>query len=423
SILASSVPAQVDPGGRSVLFIRGADGSGGAKSGGSFLQRTEQLSDVHNRSMVPGNHGYGALRDLLMAEGFRVSQWIESPKLLTRAVLQGHRIIVWGSNNKVLAASEIQAFHAYIDAGGSALFLCDADWGSTFGAAPASDNQLLARYGVTVHQDSGQTPRLARSEHGRYLILEHPLLSGPDGAGGADDVGSYDGAGISLFRIGRGSSGFQAISLVSALGMQKRLNTPTGKPGALLPADKNDAAMFVVEKGNARIVGHFDRNSFFNKNGYGSQLAHLDNASLARNIFRFLASVPASARSAGQGCGLAGKPILMASLPILGRRQALGLTGAAPQAPLLLLVSPGRARPVPVPGGCVLQVDAQGLVLHPAGVTDARGEWRLSWLLPSRLSFSGFRLTIQGMSMVARAPFLGWGELSNGVELRAGFPR
>lgn len=191
--VCACLSGQVDPRGRSVLFIRGADGTGGLGTG-TFEQRTRHLSDVTDQSQAAGNTGYGELRALLLADGFQVAQLVESAQPLTTAALLPHRVVVFGSNNKVYAAAEVQAFHAYVDAGGSALFMSDANWGATWETAAASDNQFLDRYGAQVWQDNAEFNSVTRAQPGRYVQPDHPVLSGPDRAGGAFDVNAFDGA-------------------------------------------------------------------------------------------------------------------------------------------------------------------------------------------------------------------------------------
>ena len=420
---ASAQGGKVDPLGRSILFIRGADGSGGATEGGTKQQRTEQLGDIHNNAINPGNHGYGHLNTLLTKDGFTVKQLIESTTALTLATLLPHRVVVFGSNNKAYSAKEVQAFHAYVDAGGSALFISDANWGLTWEAAPASDNQFLARYGAQVYQDSGQLPLMARTEKGRYVIPEHPVLSGSDGIGNKSDVNRYNGEGVSLFRITKGSNGYQAVAMVSATGLFRRLNNPSGKPGARVKAVAGDAAMVFAEKGNARIVGHYDRNTFFNLNGAGTDLWKLDNAQLALNIFRYLASVKATASTVGRGCGKVSVPTLTATPAILGRVQTYTLVNAAPRASGWLVAAPGAPKVVPVGGACSTYVDLSTLIVVGLLVTDGNGRWSLKLPLPEVHTLSGVRITAQILTFVAGGPFGGSAELSSGLDMTAGFPR
>ena len=63
---------------QSVLFIRGADRSGGFLEADNNTERTEQLAGIFNNSTSNGNHGWGELRRLLQDNGFDVDQ-IEEP--------------------------------------------------------------------------------------------------------------------------------------------------------------------------------------------------------------------------------------------------------------------------------------------------------------------------------------------------------
>ncbi len=331
--------------------------------------------------------------------------------------------MVFGSNNKPYSAAEIKAFHDYVYRGGSALFISDANWGLTWEAAPASDNGFLARYGAQVYQDSGQLPLIARAQKGRYLFPGHPVLSGPDGAGNKSDVNRYNGEGVSLFRITKGSGGYQAMAMVSATGLFKRLNNNSGKAGTIQKAGTGDAAMVFVEKGNARIVGHFDRNTFFNLNGAGTDIFKLDNAQLALNIFRYLASVKATTAVVGTGCGKSGAPRLTATPPILGRSQTYTLTGASAKAPGWFVLAPGAPRVVAHGNGCATYVDLRAAVVAVVFGTDTNGGWSLNLPLPGSHTFSGLRVTAQAVTLVGGGPFGGAGELSTGTNLVVGFPR
>ena len=423
SLSGSGAVTQIAPQSRSVLFIRGADGSGGATEGGTKQQRTEQLGDINNTSTSTGNHGYGTLRALLVGDGFKVTQLIESSTAITLNTLQANRVVVFGSNNKIYSAAEVKAFHDYVDRGGSALFISDANWGLTWEAAPASDNQFLTRYGAQVYQDSGQLPLMVRSEQGRYMLPGHPVLSGPDGIGSKSEVNRYNGEGVSLFRITTGSNNYQALAMVSAKGLLRRLNNSTGKPGALQQAGVGDAAMVFVEKGNARIVGHFDRNTFFNLNGAGTDITKLDNAQLALNIFRYLASVKATAAVVGKGCGKAGALSLTAAMPILGRTQQYSLSGASANAAGWFVLSPGAPKTVQVGNGCATYVDLGAAVVGLVSVTDNSGGWSFNPMLPENHLLSGLRLTAQVVTFASGGPFAGGGELSNGLDIVLGFPR
>ena len=61
-----------------VLFLRGADRSGGFLEAGDDSSRTEQLSDIFNDQTFGGNHGWNELRLTLEGAGFEVEQITET---------------------------------------------------------------------------------------------------------------------------------------------------------------------------------------------------------------------------------------------------------------------------------------------------------------------------------------------------------
>ncbi|MEO1718578.1 MAG: GC-type dockerin domain-anchored protein, partial [Planctomycetota bacterium] len=72
---------------------------------------------------------------------------------------------------------------------------------------------------------------------------------------------------------------------------QVRLNNGTPgvnqEQGSSRPATATDAALFVAQADQGRIIGHFDRNTFFNLNGAGTNINRLDNRQYALNLFAF----------------------------------------------------------------------------------------------------------------------------------------
>ena len=416
---SSTASAQVDPTGRSILFVRGADGSGGL-GGGSVARRTEHLSDINNTSTTAGNHGFGELAALLRGEGFSVGQWIESCGTLTAQRLAPHRIVVFGSNNRVYSAAEVATFHTWADAGGSALFMSDANWGPNFDAAPQSDNQFLQRYGLAVYQDSADgIPVLNRATAGRYAQPDQATLSGYDGVGGANDVHSYDGEGVSYFSRSTPSRGWSNRGLVTATGFQVRLTTGNGTTGAKRPAGPSDFALVLAGRSGSTILGHFDRNTFFNRNGTGSSLVNRDNRKLAQNLFRYLVSVPSQAQPEGVGCSArGGTPQITVSPPDLGRRWIWTMAGAPVRAPAVLLISGRRLTPPLLILNCLLYVDPVSLHGVPF-TTDATGSLRVSVLMPLDLFYAGWTGQTQGI-VVAPTGTL---EATQGIRLQYGVRR
>lgn len=421
-MLCAPSTAQVDPSGRSVLFIRGADGSGGLGNG-SVTRRTLHLSDI-NDTRGSGNTGFGEFAALLRSSGYTVSQWIESNGTLDAARLRPHRIVVFGSNNRVYSQAEVQAFETWWRAGGSALFISDANWGSNWNVAAASDNQFLQLVGASVYQDSGDgVPLRARASSGHYLVPQHPIVSGPDGVGGRanSDVNSFNGEGVSWFNV-TGKQGVRVEKVVSAIGRQVRLLNPSGGPGAKRASGPDDCGLFGATLGNGRIVGHFDRNTFFNKGGVGSDISQQDNARLALRIFEWLASVPASSRAlANTGCGMPRVAELALGAPILGRSGNPSLRFAPPGAAAVLLVSPLRQSGNILPS-CPIVPDLATAITVSRNTVDAQGSARFILALPYQLSLSSVKIYGQAILVHNSGTVLGALDLSNGVEGSLGWP-
>ena len=108
-----------------MLFIRGADRSGGFLEAGNDFGRTEQLSDINNASTSPGNHGWSELRETLESAGFVVEQWTETAETAS-GPSQGAHIdfetydlsvydaVVFGSNNAVYDTAAVDAIETYV---------------------------------------------------------------------------------------------------------------------------------------------------------------------------------------------------------------------------------------------------------------------------------------------------------------------
>ena len=263
--------------GHRILFIKGGPGSGGFLEGGA----DEQLSSIFDYSTLRGNHGWGELRDLLESEGFECQQVVEgaggsTPVDLAGMDLGAYSVIVFGSNNAAYGVRHVDALVSYVRSGGAALFISDANWGLDWNDAPDSDQHFLDRFGWTMNQDRGH---YALSS-GEYAAPDHPILSG---------VSSFEGEGVSPITItDRTVPGVSTIRLAGAKG-QVRRNTTSGQ-GPSTPATADDCSLVMATVGAGRIAGHFDRNTFFNRNGAGTDLHDRDHRALARNLFAWLAT-------------------------------------------------------------------------------------------------------------------------------------
>lgn len=282
---------------QSVLFVRGADRSGGFLEANNDAGRTEQLADINNTSTAGGNHGWNSLKLVLEGAGFVVSQIIEpleagapSTGQTTGAGiafesfdLNAYDVVVFASNNAVYTSQSVDAVESYIRGGGGAIFISDANFGSDWADASNSDQQFLDRFGLIAHQDRG-TYSIERST-GDFLIPNHPIFDGVD---------RFDGEGVTPIRVGTPTAGVSVSILALAEG-QTRLNNGSGgnNQGSSRAAGPNDAALLYADVDQGRIVGHFDRNTFFNQNGAGTNINRFDNTQFAINLFSAAAGPPA----------------------------------------------------------------------------------------------------------------------------------
>ncbi len=284
--------ALVELGAPKLLFVRGADRSGGFLEAGNDAARTEQLADITNTSTSSPNRGWFELAEALRNDGFEVEQIIEplaptdpptgqtagAPVPFETLDLTQYAAIVLGSNNAVYEPAQIDAIEGYILAGGAVLFISDANFGGSWNDAPDSDQQFLDRFGLVMQQDRG-TYALERAA-GDFIVPDHPILAGVD---------SFDGEGVSPGVVpATDVQGVETTLLVRAKpGAQTRDNN--GNPGSSRPVGPADAALAIATAGEGRLAIHFDRNTFFNLGGAGTTINRLDNRTYALNLFNWLA--------------------------------------------------------------------------------------------------------------------------------------
>lgn len=128
----------------------------------------------------------------------------------------------------------------------------------------------------------------------------------------------------------------------------------------------------------------------------------------------------ARALPVGTGCGAA-PPSLASTPPVLGGSALLSMVGAPPNQAVVLAVAAGGAVWAPL-GPCLLQVDPNALLrLEVAGASDGAGHWAFVLPIPFVPAWAGTNITAQALPLQPNGPFLGLGELSNGVELRLGY--
>ena len=282
-----------------ILFVRGADRSGGFLEARDDASRTEHLAGIDNDADFRGNHGWKQLADLLTEHGYTLTQITETVEPgNTQGQSQGVAIdfanmdlsqydaIVFGSNNARYTEEQVDAIEQYLREGGGALFISDTNFGADWADAPDSDQPFLGRFGLAVNQDHG-TYTLDRAD-GEFALPDHPILQGVD---------TFDGEGVTPISVpqdqGDLPEGVHIDILVHAQGQVRRNHGPFGDKnlGPTTPATDRDAALLTATVGEGRLIAFFDRNTFFNQHGAGTDLTRFDNAQLALNLFAWVTGV------------------------------------------------------------------------------------------------------------------------------------
>ncbi|MCB9870766.1 MAG: hypothetical protein H6837_12990 [Planctomycetes bacterium] len=192
----------------------------------------------------------------------------------------------------------------------------------------------------------------------------------------------------------------------------------------LVAAGARDGAMVMAQKDDGLILGHFDRNTFFNTNVPAPASPAVTTGNWRATCSGPWLSVQGRWQSIGPPCGGAGRtPALILGDPNLGRAMFWSLRGAAANQATGLLLSLGSAKPSTIPGPCVVQVDLANAMHEPLGVTDATGSFVTSFALPNSHVLSGTKLTVQMVIASPVGPGLGVLELSDAAEVRLGFAR
>lgn len=262
-----------------VLFVRGANATGGFGVAGTDPERTEHLSDVNDHSISSSNYGWGQLRGLLESEGFVVEQRIE-PVALETSNLPQYSVVVMGSNNATYAPASVDALEAFIRGRGGVLFIGDMRFGPNATAAAASDNFFLSRFGISMHQGLG-TYELTRNPD--FLIPNHPAWFSVDTVKG---VPAAPGDIVSPARVGTVPAGVTLEILARAEGNVQDI------AGNVRAADQNDVAALAGTVQGGRFLVFYDRDAFVNEKltTSASSIVAADDLDLAVNLFDWLAA-------------------------------------------------------------------------------------------------------------------------------------
>ena len=260
-----------------VLFIRGGTGTVGGLEP-NYSPKDDQAADIYYTATTTKNHNWSMFADDLRDEGYELTQMKEgpvsdrSPVDLTSINIRQYALVVFGSNNATYTTAQIDTLESYIKDGGAALFISDANFGLVRQDAPNSDQLFLNRFGWTMNQD-GRTYTVGANE---FKAPNHTILEG---------VNTFKGEGVSPITLSNNNiPGVQSTIIAGVPNGQKVRENPGNKKGDLRNKTDKDATLIVATVGKGRIIGHFDRNTFFNTNGAGTDITEFNNRQLGINI-------------------------------------------------------------------------------------------------------------------------------------------
>ncbi len=230
---------------------------------------------------------------------FWLEERLDTQVELTPALLGRYDAVILGSNNRRFTTdasvgeggtSEARAVADWVQGGGGLVAWSDSAFGGHYAKAGLgnprgrdSDNDLMTQFGMFFMRDNGA---------GNYLINEYVephFLNAFDPGGyehedvagnGADAGVRWRGEGVSPVRVS-GPAKLLAPLTHGGLGGGIRLHGDDAKDPAIGPFDaERDAALAIAEVGQGRVLGTFDRNTFWN-NGEGTRLRQADNRAFA----------------------------------------------------------------------------------------------------------------------------------------------
>lgn len=299
ALAATLLPGVAHAGPKDVLYVYGTHPP-------AIAGETLRLSET-------GNLGYSGFASTLTSAGFTLTEFEAGPGSTGRldaATLSPYGVLILSSNNRVFTAAEALAVRDWVQGGGGIVAFSDAAFGrdadgngsndantatagvnNTFGAD--SDNALTEQFGLTFLRDNTTKYQIMDYEAEHYI--NNFTLAGDD-PGGI----TFRGEGVSPIAVSDG-----AVILAT---LQNPDNSRDGGYSGNATINSNDpgsfdpdvhAALAYNSFGDGRIVGTFDRNTFWN-NGPGTDLDQVDNEDYALRLVEWASGVgpvpePASA--------------------------------------------------------------------------------------------------------------------------------
>lgn len=227
-----------------------------------------------------GKRGMSRFKEVLVDVGMQVSEARDADVTLNMATLARYKVLILGSNNRRFAPAEQKAIAAWVQAGGGLVAWSDSafggDWakgelGNTIGAQ--SDSDLTAQFGMRFLRDNGAGIFTIRRYEADHYLNDFDRNEGV----------VFRGEGVSLIRTHKPAIILARLQKGGSSGTV-RLNKLDGE------ITTADAALAIAKVGKGRVVGTFDRNTFWNA-GEGTRLSEVDNREYTQRLILWAASL------------------------------------------------------------------------------------------------------------------------------------
>ncbi len=256
-----------------VLYLYGdvaADGTVPSGPAAPFHQM--RLADT-------GDRGLSQFKTAIEEAGFVLDETYDATLTLTAETLAPYAVLILGSNQHRYTPEEATALAAWIHAGGGLVAWSDSAFGGAWQqvgigntAGLLSNNDLTLQFGMRFLRDNGAGVYSVRQYEFAHFLNDHDPAEGV----------VFRGEGVSPVRVSPPAVLLAKLQ-AGGSGGGIRLNAADG---ALNPA--TDAALAIAEIGAGRVIGVFDRNTFWNA-GEGTRLSEVDNREFAQRLVRWAA--------------------------------------------------------------------------------------------------------------------------------------
>lgn len=262
-----------------------------------------------------GNLGMSQFREAIIEAGLVIEERYDDATTLDAGLLADFQVLILASNQRVFSTAEATAVEDWVQAGGGLIAYSDSAFGGDYRQVGVgntrgrdSDNSITTRFGMFFMRDNGA---------GNYLVEDYEaehFINGFTLSGGL----GYRGEGVSPIRV---SAPATMLARLQNGGLNGAIRLHKDDP----PFDAaTDAALAIASIGAGRVLGTFDRNTFWNA-GAGTRLSQADNRLFAQRIVLWAAGL-----DGGNASPVITTPAAADPAPVTGTGTSLSVAATDP---------------------------------------------------------------------------------------------